>query len=62
MHSRLVTLAATLATALSARADAAPTAAPVDFTRDVRPILSAHCFACHGPDHESRKARLSLVT
>ncbi len=41
---------------------AAPKAKPIGFARDVRPILSDHCFACHGPDDRARKAGLRLDT
>ena len=34
--------------------------APVDFTREVQPILSEHCFHCHGSDEKSRKGELRL--
>src|SRR5262249_11541801 len=30
------------------------------FTSKVRPILTRHCLACHGPDEEARKAKLRL--
>jgi hypothetical protein len=41
---------------------AASPAGGIDFARDVLPLLSDNCFPCHGPDSNTRKARLRLDT
>lgn len=53
--SRLTWLAALLAAPVAARAGGPP-----DFNREIRPILSQNCFACHGPDEHDRRGGLRL--
>jgi hypothetical protein len=39
---------------------AACAAEPINFSRQIRPILSENCIACHGPDEKGRKGKLRL--
>jgi hypothetical protein len=55
----LVSLTVLLPGVLGAPPGAAA-AEPLRFNRDIRPILTESCFACHGPDPGSRKAGLRL--
>lgn len=46
--------------ALAAPAPAAPVAARADFAADVRPLLEARCFRCHGPAAQKSGLRLDV--
>src|SRR6187200_2213869 len=56
LHLLAVPLAA-IAIALSGR-PSAQTPAPVDFARDVQPLLRANCYGCHGEAVQSGNFRL----
>ena len=55
----LLALLAAVPTA-SAALFGGPKPAPVDFNRDIRPVMSDTCFKCHGPDDKARKGKLRL--
>ena len=44
----------------NAGAQSAAKAGRIEFNRDIRPIITENCDACHGPDKNQRKAKLRL--
>src|ERR1700755_644351 len=58
MRLNLVVLAAAAVVSPALNA-AGPT---IDFDRQIRPILSDNCFACHGPDEKHQMAGLHFDT
>ncbi len=57
---RNVWIAVLLQVLLTASAPGVRAADAIEFNRDIRPILSENCFACHGPDAGQRQADLRL--
>jgi hypothetical protein len=56
----VLTLALAASASFVGADEQAPAAPRIDFTRQIRPLLSDRCFRCHGPDASKRKAELRL--
>ena len=57
---RIVAVATFALVTLFIGTDAVHAQGKIDFNRDIRPILSDKCFACHGPDTSKLKGKLRL--
>ena len=59
---RLLCLTVLAGTTCSPRLLQAETTGKIDFNRDIRPVLSAKCFACHGPNAKDSDSEYRLDT
>jgi hypothetical protein len=50
------------AVGVGARVQDKPPPVPISFNRDILPILSNNCFACHGPDEKKRETKFHFDT
>src|SRR5262249_35433390 len=62
MKSKLSTLPPLVVAVFLLAAPVVRAAEPVNFQRDIRPLLSNNCFKCHGQDDQARKGKLRLDT
>lgn len=56
----VLALCAAFVAAVAMAPDNKPSRQPVSFNRDVRPILSEHCYKCHGPAAKDGEGDLRL--
>ncbi|HEY3856559.1 MAG TPA: DUF1553 domain-containing protein [Verrucomicrobiae bacterium] len=54
---KFLVLAPLLAALISAQSPSAAAADPISYNNQIGPLLSEHCFRCHGPDSASRKPK-----
>ena len=55
-------MAAAIVAAAALIDDSACAESTADFEKDVRPILEAHCFKCHGPEKQKSDIRLDTLS
>jgi Protein of unknown function (DUF1553)/Protein of unknown function (DUF1549)/Concanavalin A-like lectin/glucanases superfamily/Planctomycete cytochrome C len=58
LFSLLRAFCSVLVLTLTAPLSAADSSPKVDFTAEIKPLLSDRCFQCHGPDQNQREAEL----
>jgi hypothetical protein len=60
LSPRLIVALLVACSASAAHCAARATPTPVDFVRDVRPILQKHCYECHGVEKQKSALRLDI--